>query len=59
MTFSLAVPNETRLHFLKLTTPRREPVMSIFNPGLELYDLEPCQCENCKAKRAQEVKNEK
>ena len=31
--------------------------MSIFNPVLELYDLEKCQCENCKKK--EQEKNEK
>jgi hypothetical protein len=31
--------------------------MSIFNPGLDLYDLEKCQCENCKKK--EQEKNEK
>ena len=30
--------------------------MSIFNPGLELYDLTPCQCENCKKKREEKTK---
>ncbi len=24
--------------------------MSIFSPGLDLYDLEKCQCDNCKKK---------